>query len=163
LQVAAADRPDDAGHDARFQIIVQDMSGRESQPALAGQRRPRIVALEAVHVPRRIRRPAHAADIRVEMGVAVADDIQAGEFLLLQIDHDRVGILIAELIGHHRVEEMPVPRFSVYQAGRGSDPVIVVGSMMSLVALSMVENSSADRLTLDASLPAIIRCGTSSA
>jgi hypothetical protein len=28
---------------------------------------------------------------------------------------------------------MRVPRFSVYQLGRGSEPVIVVGSMMSLV------------------------------
>jgi hypothetical protein len=30
-----------------------------------------------------------------------------------------------------------VPRFSVYQLGRGSEPVIVVGSMMSLVARYM--------------------------
>src|SRR5690349_10688155 len=29
------------------------------------------------------------------------------------------------------------PRFCVYQLGRGSEPVIVVGSMMSLVARSM--------------------------
>src|ERR1700722_8952661 len=29
---------------------------------------------------------------------------------------------------------MRVPRFSVYQVGRGSEPGIVVGSMMSLVA-----------------------------
>src|SRR5262249_23088080 len=29
------------------------------------------------------------------------------------------------------------PRFWVYQLGRGSEPVIVVGSMMSLVARSM--------------------------
>src|SRR5215471_14880703 len=28
---------------------------------------------------------------------------------------------------------MRVPRFSVYQLGRGNEPVIVVGSMMSLV------------------------------
>jgi hypothetical protein len=28
---------------------------------------------------------------------------------------------------------MRVPRFSVYQLGRGSEPVIVVGNIMSLV------------------------------
>src|ERR1700724_809188 len=33
---------------------------------------------------------------------------------------------------------MRVPRFSVYQLGRGSEPVIVVGSMMSLVARYIV-------------------------
>src|SRR3972149_9285961 len=30
------------------------------------------------------------------------------------------------------------PRFSVYQAGRGSEPVMVVGSLRSLVARSMI-------------------------
>ena len=29
------------------------------------------------------------------------------------------------------------PRFSVYQSGRGSEPVIVVGSLMSLVAVNI--------------------------
>jgi hypothetical protein len=36
---------------------------------------------------------------------------------------------------------MRVPRFSVYQLGRGSEPVIVVGSMMSLVPRYIVEFS----------------------
>src|SRR5664279_4469891 len=35
------------------------------------------------------------------------------------------------------------PRFCVYQLGRGSEPVMVVGSMTSLVARSMVGNSRA--------------------
>src|SRR5437588_9837037 len=36
---------------------------------------------------------------------------------------------------------MRVPRFSVYQLGRGSEPVIVVGSMMSLVPRYIVDVS----------------------
>src|SRR6476469_6522001 len=36
---------------------------------------------------------------------------------------------------------MRVPRFSVYQLGRGSEPVIVVGSMMSLVPRYIVDIS----------------------
>src|SRR6188474_2074978 len=35
-----------------------------------------------------------------------------------------------------------VPRFSVYQLGRGSEPVIVVGSMIPAVAFNMTEESS---------------------
>src|SRR5262249_62105178 len=34
-----------------------------------------------------------------------------------------------------------VPRFSVYQLGRGSEPVIVVGNMMSLVARNIFDSS----------------------
>src|SRR5574339_1199245 len=35
-----------------------------------------------------------------------------------------------------------VPRFSVYQLGRGNDPVIVVGSIFPAVAFNMTEESS---------------------
>src|SRR3974377_336709 len=35
--------------------------------------------------------------------------------------------------------KLRMPRFSLYQLGRGSDPVIVVGSMMSLVARYIVD------------------------
>ena len=35
-----------------------------------------------------------------------------------------------------------VPRFSVYQLGRGSDPVMVVGRIFPAVAFSMTEESS---------------------
>ena len=47
-----------------------------------------------------------------------------------------------------------MPRFCVYQLGRGSEPVMVVGSMTSLVARSMVEISPVGerwRLSLAAS------------
>ena len=39
------------------------------------------------------------------MCVAVGDDIEAGYFLLVQIDRDRIDILLAELVVHHRVEK----------------------------------------------------------
>src|SRR4249919_1458988 len=37
--------------------------------------------------------------------------------------------------------KLRIPRFCVYQLGRGSEPVMVVGSIMSLVARSMVSIS----------------------
>ena len=37
-----------------------------------------------------------------------------------------------------------VPRFSVYQLGRGSEPVIVVGSMIPAVAFSICESPGRD-------------------
>ena len=86
LQVAAPDRADDARHHARLQVVVQDVAGREGQAALAGERRARIVVVEAAHVARRIVGPALAADVLVEMRVAVGDDVEAGELLLVQID-----------------------------------------------------------------------------
>ena len=73
------------------------------------------------------------------MRVAVGDDVEAGHFLLVQIEANRVDILLAELVVHHRVEETALPRFCVYQLGRGSEPVMVVGSMMSLVARNIVD------------------------
>ena len=72
------------------------------------------------------------------MRVAVGDDVEAGQFLLVQIDRHRVDVLLAELVVHHGVEEASGrARFSVYQLGRGSEPVMVVGSTMSLVARYM--------------------------
>src|SRR5947207_5887134 len=35
-----------------------------------------------------------------------------------------------------------IPKFSVYQLGRGSDPVIVVGNILPAVAFSIVEVSN---------------------
>ena len=104
LQVAARDRADDAGHHPRFQIVVQDVAGRKRHAAFAGRRRLRVL-VEAAHVARRIIGPALAADVRVEMRVAVGDDVEAGQLLLVQIDRDRVDILLAELVVHHGVEE----------------------------------------------------------
>ena len=104
LQLAARDRAGDAGHHARFQIIVQDVAGREGEPALAGRRRLRVL-VEAAHVARRVIGPALAADVGIEMRVAVGDDVEAGQFLLVQIDRDGVDILLAEMVVHHGVEE----------------------------------------------------------
>ena len=83
--------------------------------------------VEPVHVMRRVARPALAAHVLVEPAVAVGDDVEAGHFLFAQIDRQRIDVLLAEPADHHRVEERLQPRFSVYQLGRGNDPVIVVG------------------------------------
>ena len=42
---------------------------------------------------------------RIEMRVTVGDDIEARHFLLVQINRDRVDILFAELVVHHRVKK----------------------------------------------------------
>ena len=97
-----------------------------------------VLGLEAAHVVRRVAGPALAADVLVEAAVAVGDDVQPGHFLLAQVDRQRVHVLLAEPRRDHRVQERRVPRFSVYQLGRGSDPVMVVGSMIPAVALSTV-------------------------
>ena len=84
LQVAAGDRADDARHDAGFEIVVQDMAGRERQSALARRRRLRV-AIESAHVARRVVGPALTADIGIEMGVAVGDDVEARNLLLVRV------------------------------------------------------------------------------
>jgi hypothetical protein len=57
-------------------------------------------------VVRRIRRPALAADVVVESGIAVGDDIEAGQFLIAQIAGHRIFILLAEAAADHRLEKM---------------------------------------------------------
>src|SRR5262245_17042478 len=105
LQVAAADRPNDAGHYSGFQIVVQDVARREREAAFASQRWARIVVIEALHVARWIVGPALAAHVLVEVGIAVGDDIETRAFLLVQIDRDRVRILLAIGRADHRLQE----------------------------------------------------------
>src|ERR1041385_5472265 len=83
LQLAAGDRPDDARHHPRFQVVVQDVPGREADRP-AARRDPRIEPVEAAHVARRIVGPALAADVAIEMRIAVGDDVEAGDLLLVQ-------------------------------------------------------------------------------
>ena len=78
--------------------------GGNPRPPLPAGDRLRIL-VEASHVTRRIIGPALAADIGVEMRVAVGDNIEAGHFLLVEIHGDCIDILLAELVVHHRVEE----------------------------------------------------------
>ena len=53
-------------------------------------------AVEAGHVERRIARPALAADVLREAGVAVGHDVEAGDQLLVEIDGESVLVLLAE-------------------------------------------------------------------
>ncbi len=106
LQIAAADRAGDDRHDARFQIVVQDVAARKPDAAAAGRCRHRMRDVEAAHVVRRIGGPALAADVVVEMSVAVGDDIEAGNFLIAQIAGHRVFILLAEAAADHCFEKM---------------------------------------------------------
>src|SRR4029077_678680 len=85
LQIATRDRPDDAGHHARFEIVVQDVARRDARPPGPSRYWLRV-AIEPPHVSRRIVGPALAADVGVEMCIAVSDDIEPGYFLLVQID-----------------------------------------------------------------------------
>src|SRR6202142_3750739 len=109
------------------------MAGRKHQAALAGRRRLRIL-VEAAHVAGRIVGPALAADVRVKMRVAVGDDVEAGHFLLVQIDADGVDILLTELVVHHGVEEtarpeiLRVPARPRQRAGDGGRQHEILGS-----------------------------------
>ncbi len=59
------------------------------------------------------------------MRIAVGHDIEAGHFLLVQIDRDRIDILLAELVIHHGVEKaahaeiLRVPARPWQRAGNG--------------------------------------------
>jgi hypothetical protein len=83
---------------------VQDVAGREAQAALPGRYWLRV-AIKSPHVSRRIVGPALTANVGVEMCIAVSDDIEPGYFLFVQIDRDRIDILLAELIVHHCVKK----------------------------------------------------------
>ena len=79
------------------------------------------------------------------MRVAVGDDIEAGEFLLMQIEVETASTYCSRnWLFTIASRKLRMPRFSVYQLGRGSEPVMVVGSMMSLVARSMAGISPGD-------------------
>src|SRR5258707_10155994 len=52
LQIASRNWPVDAGHDARFEIVMQNVAWWKRKTALARRRRLRV-AIEATHVPRR--------------------------------------------------------------------------------------------------------------
>ena len=81
---------------------MQNVAWWKRKTALARRRRLRV-AIEATHVPRRVVCPALAADIGIKMCIAVGDDIEARHFLLMQVDRDRIDILLAELVIHHRI------------------------------------------------------------
>ena len=107
LQIAAPDRAADDRHDPRFQIVVQDVAARKHDAAASGGRRLGMQRVEAAHVVRRIRGPALAADVVIEVRVAVGDDIEAGHLLIAQIAGHRVFVLLAESPADHRFEKMP--------------------------------------------------------
>ena len=135
LQVAAPDRADNDRHHPRFQIIVQDVAARKPETAAPGRRRPRVAALVAGHVMRRIAGPALAANVVVEAAIAVGDDVEASELLLAQIAGQARRYIARGSGGSpSRRGTCGYRDFPVYQLGRGSEPVIVVGSMMSFVA-----------------------------
>ena len=133
LQVAAPERSGDHRHDARFQIIVQDVAARKPDAAAPGRRRHRMRDVEARHVVGRIGGPALAADVVIEAAVAVGDDVETGEFLVAQIAGQRVLVLLAKAPRHHRLEEMPraeifrVPARPRQRAGDGGRQHDVLG------------------------------------
>ena len=109
------------------------MAARKHDAAAPGRRRLGMQRVEPAHVVRRIGGPALAANVVVEAAVAVGDDVEAGKLLVAQIAGQRIFILLAEAAADHRLQKMTGAEISVYQLGRGSEPVIVVGNLMSLV------------------------------
>ncbi len=124
LQFASRNWPADAGHDTRFKIVVKNVAGGKTQAAFAGRSRLRV-AIEPAHMSGWIIGPTLAADIGIEMCVAVGNNIQARHFLFVQVDRDRIDILLAELVVHHRVKKaarakiLGVPTRPRQRAGNG--------------------------------------------
>src|SRR5207237_4050921 len=96
---------DDPGHDSRFQIIVKDVSTRKSDPACAGARQLRMIGFKARHMTRGIAGPGLAADILIEAAVTVGYDIESRNFLIPQINRQRIRVWLAELVVGHRIHE----------------------------------------------------------
>ena len=106
LQIAAPERAGDDRHDARFEVVVQNVAARKHDAAAAGRRRRRVLRVEPAHVVRRIGGPTLAADVVVEAAVAVGDDVEAGQLLVAQVAGQRVLVLLAKAAAHHRFEKM---------------------------------------------------------
>src|SRR5690606_13258229 len=108
LHVAAPDRPDDARHHALLDVVVQDVIPPARDAAGAALRRLRL-PVEARHVRVPIAGPALTADIRGKTGIAVGEDIEAGDRLLGDVDRERVLVLLAETRLDHRLEKAAQP------------------------------------------------------
>jgi hypothetical protein len=79
--------------------------------------------------------PTHAPDLLVVVRVAVGEDVEAGYFLRPQKARDRVLVLLAVARIDHGFEEALASQHRGVQAGRGSEPMIEVGSAISADAL----------------------------
>src|SRR5688572_20455277 len=62
-----------------------------------------VVSGDSLEAPRRILKPAHAADVRIEPRVSVSDDVEAGALLILEVGADGVGVLLAESCVSERI------------------------------------------------------------
>ena len=134
LQVAAPDRADDrpaspAIPDSRAGCGRAETTDRRGRPASGADRRARSRSCDAADswssFGRRRRRrngSRRRSRCRARRAPGRADSRTACRYIV----RGSGGSTIAS-------RNMRVPRFSVYQLGRGSEPVIVVGSMMSLV------------------------------
>jgi hypothetical protein len=93
LQIAGTDRPDDLRQHARFEEVVQNVPARRPRDELIGARFRRY--REARHVGQRIALPAHAADLLIEMRIAIGADVEPSSLLRAQIDRNRIFVLLA--------------------------------------------------------------------
>src|SRR6478735_3039723 len=88
---------------------MKNVSRRKPDQAFARTRRDRtgIVAVESLHVGRRIGGPALAANVGVKSTVTVGQDIETGKLLFEYVDAERVDILLAVSGIDHGREEAP--------------------------------------------------------
>ena len=94
---------------------------------------------DTLEAPRRILKPAHTADVRIEPRVAVGDEIESGALLILEVGTDQPVVSCSRNRASASASRNGrAPTFSVYQLGRGIDPVIVVGRMTRAVAVYML-------------------------
>ena len=118
---------------------MENVTARKCQTAGADLRQLRMSVVKAGHVMRRIAGPALAADVLIEPAIAVGDDVESGDFLLPSdtptVRRRTVREICVVTIASRKER---VPRFSVYQLGRGNDPITVVGITFPAVALSIL-------------------------
>ena len=106
MQLAAPDGPDEVGHYARLQHVVQDMSRLVRDAGEAALHFIRARAGEAVHVQRRIGEPVVSGDVGVEAAIAVGDDVESGDFLVAHVHRDGIEVLLAIAAIDHRFAEI---------------------------------------------------------
>src|SRR6478609_2792450 len=71
LHFTGSDGPHNLGHDAGFEVVVQDVAAGEADAAGAYTCKLRMRSVKAGHVPWRVACPGLPADVLIESAVAV--------------------------------------------------------------------------------------------
>ena len=115
-----------------------DGIGEQRRAGLLGLQ---FLVLEALPPLQHVVVPRAARHVLVEVVVAGGEDVEPGAQLVGDDDGVRVGELLAIPRVHHGGVERAAHMFTLYQRGRGQEPVTVAGSIRSLVAVNAMSLS----------------------